>query len=73
MTPEAVLLTLIGALLLVGYAVFWRLTNSRGSIQWDIRTVEPEASILRVERDEARREAEMLRDEMRKADTLPPP
>lgn len=76
MTPETALLVvvaLVAVLTLIGYAVFHRLTNSRGQVTWDIRTVEPDASILRVERDDARREAERLRDELRQVDTVPPP
>ena len=64
MTPEAVLLALIAALLLAGLAVFWRLTNSTGKLEWFVKTTEPEHSRLRVERDEARAMAERLRAEL---------
>lgn len=71
-TPESVLLALIAVLLLAWVWLVYRLTNSRGTVSWELRTTEPESSRLRVERDEARREAEQFRDELRRADTLPP-
>lgn len=72
LAADVALLSLIGALLIGAYAVFHRLSNSSGSITWQLRTHEPESSLIRVERDAARREAEALRDELRRADTMPP-
>ncbi len=72
MTPESVLLALIAALLGTGLLVFWRLTNSTGKLEWFAKTTEPEHSRIRVERDEARREAERLRAELDRAPTIPP-
>lgn len=77
MTPESVLLALIAALLVAALVVFFRVTNSRGTISWDLRVVEPDANLperaakalhgvekIREERDEARRAAEQLRAEL---------
>jgi hypothetical protein len=64
MTPESVLLIKDAALLLLVVFVVWRVTNSTGTISWQIRTTEPETSRLRVERDEARTMAERLRAEI---------
>ena len=64
MTPEAVLLALIGALLLAWVWFVYRMTNSRGTLSWEVKTTEPETSRTRVERDEARPEAEKLRAEL---------
>lgn len=69
MTPEVVLLALIGALLLVAVWFAYRLTNSAGKVEWAVKTTAPEPSNamlleLTRERDEARREAERLRAEV---------
>ncbi len=72
LAADVALLALLVALLAVGYAMFHRLTNSRGTVSWELRTFEPESSRIRVERDEARREAERLRAELDRVPTIPP-
>lgn len=69
MTPEAVALTLVAVAVLAALVVFWRLTNSRGTVTWELRTLEPEENRFRVERDEARREAEKLREQVESLET----
>ncbi len=69
MTPEAVLLALIGALLIVVVWFAYRLTNSTGAVTWAIKTTAPEPSNamlleLTRERDDARKIAERLRAEL---------
>ena len=58
MTPESVLLALIAALLLAVLIVFWRLTNARGTVTWEVRTTQPEPGNAEVE-EARRRVAEM--------------
>lgn len=69
LAADVALLALIGALLLVAYLVFLRLTNSSATITWTVRTLQPEPpsedwTRLKFERDEARRAAEALRAEL---------
>ncbi len=71
LAADVAVLALVGALLAVGYAVFHRLTNSRGTVSWELRTFEPDHSRIRVERDEARREADELRAEIERAAPKP--
>ena len=69
MTLEIVILSLLVLWTLVGFAVFWRVTNATVSFTWAARTCEPEpakldARKLRAERDEAREMAGKLRAEL---------
>lgn len=61
MSPADYLSALIVVLLVVVIAVLWRLTNSRGSVSWNVTTTEPEDSALRGEVRVARAAAEDLR------------
>lgn len=58
MTPEAVLLALIAALIIAVLMVFYRLTNARGTMTWEVRTTQPEPGSIEVE-EAKRRVAEM--------------
>ncbi len=49
---------LLGA---VAYAAWHRMMNATIELRWSAKTTEPEASALRRDRGEARREAERLR------------
>ena len=59
MTPEAVLLALIAALILAGLLLFYRLTNSDGSVSWRVTTTIPDdpwaIKFTAADRDEAMR------------------
>lgn len=61
MSPADYLSALIVVLLVVVIAILWRLTNSRGSVSWNVTTTEPESSVLRGEVRVARAAAEDLR------------
>lgn len=58
LAADVALLLLLGAILVALYAVFHRLTNSRGTLSWEVRTTKPEPGNADVE-EARRRVAEM--------------